>query len=128
MTKPELFSYDFDGTLTTGRFNPDPKSSIILTGRCIDECHIVYKKCKELNLPDLPIFFNPLILEMRGDYCEEARIKSAYHKVKVLNDLSEIYNVTHFEDDPIQISIISSMCKMVCIVTVPSSGNYYGDS
>jgi hypothetical protein len=126
---PPLTSWDFDNTLTTGLFSPK-EGDIILTGRCYDEAPYVFQKLKELGIMiQLPIFFNPMPIRVRGDHNEEARIKSACHKVEVLNKLIHYNDVTHYDDDLVQIDMIRRYVPQVNIIVVPNpNGNFYGEA
>lgn len=128
MKNNKLNSYDFDGTLTTGDFHPKVGVDIVLTGRCYSEAEYVYDKLKDLEIRGIAVFFNPLSLDIRGNHCEEARVKSAIHKVNVLTTLAANHDVTHYDDDPIQIKIIRGMLPLIQVVDVGNPDKqFYGE-
>ena len=125
--KPELVSWDFDGTFSTGKFE-HRTGDVFVTGRCYDEAKYVVGKLKQLGVTNPIIHFNPLPLAVRGEYSEECRIKSAWHKINTLNMLSIKHKVRHFEDDPIQIALIKKHCRDVTIVVVDNEDHdFYGE-
>lgn len=136
--KSKIYSFDFDGTLTNKDFKIDglllndyykklvlTEDCIILTGRCFNESKYVINKLKELGIFEQPVFFNPLHLSIRGNHSEEARTKSAIHKVDVLTKLSVNHEVTHFEDDPIQIKLISGMLPYIELIKIININEVY---
>lgn len=128
MNKTKITSWDFDGTLTTGQFVPK-SGDVIVTGRCFDEASIVINKLKDLGIVPLAIYFNTLPLSVRGDHSEDARVKSAMHKVDVLTKLSVNCDVVHYDDDPIQIKILKDSLPQVEVVEVPNiQGKFYADN
>lgn len=105
-------SYDFDGVITTGNFElVNDGQTVVVTGRCFDESEIVYSKLAELDAHNVPVFFNPASLAVRGTDTMASRVCSALHKASVLNKLSQCDQVTHYEDDPVQFEIIESETK-----------------
>lgn len=127
--KPHINSFDFDGTLTTGRFTPIVGVDVVVTGRCFNESKYVNDKLTELGADGIAVFFNTLHLNVRGDKTESARIKSAIHKVEVLTKLLANNTVTHYEDDPIQIEIIKGMLPLIEVVEVTNeSKSFYGEN
>lgn len=98
--------FDFDGVVSTG-ITPR-KCDIIITGRCFDECSVVYNHMRENFEYDVAVFFNPIKYSRRGDHTEEARSISGRHKADTIYNLLlqgvRIGNI--FEDDPLQIEFI----------------------
>lgn len=126
--KIKINSFDYDGTLTTGAFAPVVGQDIILTGRCYNEAAQVFAGLSKLGIENIPIFFNPMHYSIRGDFTEEARLKSATHKVKVLSELAKHHDVTHWDDDPVQIEYIRKHVPTVKLIQVENPNqNFYGD-
>lgn len=126
--KIKVNSYDYDGTLTTGAFAPVVGQDIILTGRCYNEAKQVFDGLKKLGIENIPIFFNPMHYSVRGDFTEEARLKSAAHKVDILSKLSVDYDVTHWDDDHIQLAYIQKHVPTVKLIQVENPNqNFYGE-
>lgn len=97
--------YDFDGVVSKGH-HPDV-GDVIVSGRCWDECQVIYDYLEKHDLKGIPVFFNPMPYAKRGDHTIEARTASAMHKIKTFralvahNVISEI-----LEDDPLQLKLI----------------------
>lgn len=117
-----ILSYDFDGVVSTGDFllKNDGKT-VIVTGRCFDESPIVYNKLAEFRIDrTIPVFFNPIPLERRGTDTIFSRTMSAIHKAHVLGRLRSYDEVTHYEDDPLQLSHIEDGGRSdIILVLVP---------
>lgn len=98
-------AFDFDGVVSLG-ITPG-KNDIIITGRCYDEAHIIYKELNKRGIKNA-VFFNPISYDVRGDHTASARIYSGEHKARTLKQLQK--NCTNvlcfFEDDPLQAKII----------------------
>lgn len=119
--------FDFDGVVSTG-ITPR-KCDIIITGRCFDECSVVYNHMRENFEYDVAVFFNPIQYSKRGDHTEDARSISGRHKADTIYNLLlqgvKIGNI--FEDDPLQIEFIKiALTKFfyVDLVRTQDSGKY----
>ena len=102
--------FDFDGVITTGII---PKEGdIVISGRCLDEAHVIYEFLEKLKLPYRnAVFFNPITYELRGNHSVKARTFSGTHKGNtlktLLNNGVEIENM--YEDDPLQAEIMETI-------------------
>ena len=99
--------YDFDGVTSIG-VTPR-EGDVIITGRCFDECGVIFDYLKEHNLLDkIPVYFNPIQFHHRGEGTEHSRSSGAKHKASILQKmLDNQVNIGYFfEDDPLQKDII----------------------
>lgn len=101
-------SFDIDGVVSLG-ICPGAED-VIITGRSIDEYTETMEMLTSRGIFN-QVFFNPV------PFAEKTRLSSAQHKARVINAL-EI--TRHFEDDPIQIEIIRSLCHNCYVVEVKS--------
>lgn len=102
-------AFDFDGVITEG-FHPTA-DDIIITGRAIDEYRHVTNYLKALVIPIVPIYFNPVLYDKRGDKTVAARQHSGNHKANTLLTLlnNEVPVEVFFEDDPLQAEIMEAI-------------------
>ena len=103
----EINGYDFDGVTSIG-VTPR-EGDVIITGRCFDECYVIFDYLKDHNLLDkIPVYFNPIQFNYRGEGTEYSRSSSAKHKASILQKmLDNSVNIGYFfEDDPLQKDII----------------------
>lgn len=114
-----VYSFDFDGVITTGKFTnlikelkKENKNVVIVTGRCYDESEVVFAKLNELGLSGLniPVYFNPIPLEVRGSYPVSTKF-SSQHKAHILSELVKFSVVVHFEDELLQANSISASIR-----------------
>lgn len=73
---------DFDGVVSQG-IPWDPKFSYVCTGRCFDECSVLYKFFNKSTSPFPAVYFNSITKKMRGEAREPARAITAHHKASV---------------------------------------------
>ena len=118
----EITSWDFDGVLREGNCTPG-EYDIVITGRTIEEAHIVYDRLEELGLMPMPVYFNPIHLKDRKNHCDFARCKSGIHKASIIKLLKDngVNIVEHHEDDPIQADYIAEAYPEIRLVMYPFS-------
>jgi len=119
--------YDFDGVTSIG---VTPRiGDIIVTGRCFDECDVVFNYLKNYGLQDkIPVYFNPIQYATRGQGTDFSRTKSGQHKARIVKSLIEngVSIGYFFEDDPIQAAIIKEENPIMQdkIVLIPKTVEY----
>lgn len=124
-------SYDFDGTLTTGQFSPKVDLDIVLTGRTFNEAKYVNAEITKLGCEGIAVFFNPLSIKVRGNGTTESRTVSAMHKIDILTKLSATHDVTHYDDDELQLNLIKRALPHVRLVKISRADGvqtYYADT
>ena len=124
--KSKINLYDFDGVTSIG-VTPR-KGDIIITGRCIDEYKEVYTYLESIGiLGDVIVYFNPILLETRGNHTEEARIYSGNHKANIINNLltNGVDIGYYFEDDLLQADIVKQKTNLNSskIIMIPQTVN-----
>ena len=106
MSKKCLTSYDFDGVITASKsYTPTPNKDVIITGRCLDECSVVYAMLAGYGIKNVPVYFNPIYYSQRGDKSVRSRVLSGIHKGCTLARLARHNIVTHYDDDILQIRV-----------------------
>ena len=112
--------FDFDGVVSLG-INPGP-NDVIITGRTVEECDVVYQHLFSRNI-FIPVYFNPISLAKRTTGTIESRTCSGKHKAAILSLFKANGMVVDkfFEDDEIQIAEISKVHPDLPIVHVVSS-------
>lgn len=100
-----MIGFDFDGVVTTGKYNPR-FTDVIITACGIDMFAHVIRTMKELNVA-CPVYFNP--------NKDINRTKAAIWKSEMINKLScdEFY-----EDDQLQYEIIRDSCSNCMVFKV----------
>ena len=110
--------YDFDKVITNGVYPSN--RDVIVTGRSYEEYSYVYEYLKRNHIPLIPIYFNPIELKYRETDNDNARIRSAYHKVSIVKLLlaNRVPIRNFYEDEPIQYAIIKANLPQVECVLV----------
>ena len=117
--------FDFDGVVSTGNYSPQ-SNDVIVTGRCFDECEVVYSYLQENNLSGVAVFFNPISISFRGDHTIGARTISGLHKTDVIDKLRKngCFIDKIYEDDPLQAKLILNSFPNLELILVEKSVEY----
>ena len=106
--------FDFDGVINVNghlsELAENTQVDVIVTGRCIDEAWEVLSFLEQHGMGQVPVFFNPMLLETRGNHSLKSRQLSANHKVDTIWRLylNEVNIESIYEDDPIQFEIMKT--------------------
>ena len=106
-------SFDFDGVVYFGKENlgvrPSPRD-VIITGRSFEEKEKTISWCNRFDIHN-EIFFSKVPFALK------TREISGYHKALTLRKLMQHQKIEmHFEDDPIQKTIIEAMVPEIKVV------------
>jgi hypothetical protein len=111
-------TFDIDGVIylgsdLTGVF-PGVHDHII-TGRSVDEKDYTLEMLRDRGIFNT-VHFNPTPFD------KKTRVSSGLHKANIIQKLKEEYNHgVHFEDDPVQIEVISCIIPDIRIVHLKSN-------
>lgn len=111
--QPEINTFDIDGVIYFGAKSSGVFPShrdVLITGRSFEEKEETMSMLASRGIKNR-VIFSKVTLALK------TREISGYHKALTILDLCRDFKVNiHFEDDPIQKSIIEAMCPHVNVV------------